>query len=162
MSSEPQHGLPIVLISFALAFTLTALPLPEVLNAYRPPWCALVLIYWLMALPYRIGIKTAWAIGLVLDVLKGILLGQHALALSVVAFITLHLHLRIRVYPFWQQSIIIGLILFSYQVILFWTYNISSTVQWGWVYWISPIVGALLWPGCFILLRSVRRRYQVR
>ena len=52
---------------------------------YRPEWVPMVLIYWVMALPYRIGIGSAWIVGLVLDILEGSILGLNAMALVIIA-----------------------------------------------------------------------------
>ena len=63
------------------------------------------MLYWAIALPHRVGVGSGFIVGIVLDVLTGTLLGQHALGLSIVTFIAIQLHQRIRVFPFWQQSL---------------------------------------------------------
>ena len=60
---------------------------------------ALVLVYWCLALPERVGVLAGWSIGLVLDVLNGSILGQHAFGLAFVAYVALQYHRRVRVYP---------------------------------------------------------------
>jgi len=162
MIYEEARGSRYILISLIIAMALTILPLPESVASYRPEWVALVLLYWIMALPHRIGINTAWLLGICLDVLKGALLGQHALALTVVAFLMLSLSLRIRVYPFWQQSVMLGILLFIYHSLLLWIYDMTGTVELTWAYWSPVLLGALLWPWIFIMLRNIRRRHQVR
>lgn len=161
MIHEETRGGRYILISLIIAMALTILPLPEYLTSYRPEWVALVLLYWIMALPHRVGITTAWLLGICLDVLKGALLGQHALALTVLAFLMLNLSLRIRVYPFWQQSVMVGIMLFIYHALLLWIYDMTGTVEFTWAYWSPVLLGALLWPWIFIMLRDVRRRHQV-
>ncbi len=162
MIREPANALHVIFITFAVALVLTVLPLPEIVTDYRPEWAALVLLYWIMALPQRIGVSVAWILGIALDVLKGALLGQHVLALAVVAFIMLHLHLRLRMYPFWQQSVVIGFILLIYQALLLWIYDMTSTVSITWSYWFPSLTGALLWPWLLMVLRDIRRQYNVR
>ena len=88
-----------------IALLLSILPLPEVIVSFRPDWVAIVLIYWSLFKPGRFGFLTAFWLGLVLDTLYGSLLGQHALALLTVTYVTRHFHLRIRVFPIWQMSI---------------------------------------------------------
>ena len=158
---EAQGGRYIVL-SLIIALALTILPLPEYLNPFRPEWVALVLLYWIMALPHRIGVNVAWILGICLDVLKGALLGQHALAMALLAFMMLSLSLRIRMYPFWQQSVMIGLMLLVYHGLLLWIYDMTGTIKVTWHYWWPALLGAVLWPWIYIILRDVRRRYQVR
>lgn len=161
MIHEPARAIHIILISFIIALALTIVPLPDIFLDYRPEWVAIVLLYWIMALPHRIGVFSAWILGITLDVLKGALLGQHALALSIAAFLMSYLHLRLRMYPFWQQSVVVGLILMIYQAILFWIYDMTSDVTLSWSYWIPAIVGGVLWPWLFIILRDIRRHYHV-
>jgi rod shape-determining protein MreD len=85
------HGLWAVALSFLLAFVLSVISLPDFFpSAFsygRPEWVAMVLIYWVIATPHRVGITVAWSCGLVVDVLKSSLLGQNALALIVVAYV---------------------------------------------------------------------------
>ncbi len=161
MIHEPARATHVILITFIFALALTILPMPTAFADYRPEWVAIVLLYWIMALPHRVGIFSAWMLGIALDVLKGALLGQHALALAIAAFLMLHLHLRLRMYPFWQQSVVIGLILLIYQALLFWIYDMTSDITLSWPYWIPSLIGAVLWPWLFIILRDVRRRYNV-
>ena len=102
------HSIWVILLSFFIAYLLAIVPFPEWAMNYRPEWVPMVLIYWAMALPYRVGIGSAWAAGLVLDVLEGSTLGVNALALVVVAYVALSLHLRMRMFSTLQQS---GLVL---------------------------------------------------
>ena len=71
----------VILLSFMLALLLDIIPLPLWVDRFRPDWPALILIYWSMALPHRVGIGSAWVLGLLVDAAKGTLIGQHALAL---------------------------------------------------------------------------------
>ncbi len=91
----------LVLLSFLVALILSSLPLPDIAIVFRPEWLMLVLIYWCMAIPGRIGIFTGWLLGLTLDVMYGSLLGQNAMALAIVAYLVNTFHLRVRVFPIW-------------------------------------------------------------
>ena len=64
----------------------------------------MVLIYWVMALPYRLGIGSAWCAGLLLDILEGSALGLNAISLVILAYVTLSLHQRMRMFTSLQQS----------------------------------------------------------
>ena len=103
MQGRP-HSIWVIFLSFFIAYLLAIVPFPEWAMNYRPEWVPMVLIYWAMALPYRFGIGSAWAAGLVLDVLEGSTLGVNALALVVVAYVALSLHLRMRMFSSLQQS----------------------------------------------------------
>lgn len=140
------------------ALVLALLPMPEWASAFRPEWVLLVLVYWCMALPNRIGIGACWALGLVLDVLKGTLLGQHALAFALVGWLVVRLHLQIRVFPLWQQTLTIAAFLGIYEFLMFWIDGISGHAVAPEDRWAPVITSALLWPWVFVILRDLRRR----
>jgi rod shape-determining protein MreD len=121
----------------------------------------LVLIYWCMALPTRIGVMVAFTLGIFLDVLSGTLLGQNALALSVIAFITLQFYQRVRVLPLWQQGITVFGLAFVQQVLILWINGIQGMPVSFSAYWASPLISMVLWPWIFVVLRDLRRKYQV-
>lgn len=147
--------------SFLVALMLTALPMPAWAALWRPAWVALVLIYWCMAAPSHTGVVMAWVLGLLLDVLTGTLLGQHALALAVVAFVAHRFHRQVRVLPIWQQSVSVFGLVFLYQALILWITGIQGLPVIASAYWSAPLVSMLLWPWVFIVLRDLRRRYQV-
>ena len=96
-----------------------------------------------------------------LDALTGTLLGQHALGLSVVAFIAIQLHQRIRVFPFWQQSLGILVLLVVEQLLGLWVNGATRGKTPELIYWAIPPIGALLWPWIFVTLRKIRRHFKV-
>jgi len=153
-----QSGL-VIAMTFVIALLLTALPMPESAAIWRPAWVALVLIYWCMAAPERVGVVVGWVAGLLLDVMTGTLLGQHALGLSVVAWVAHHTHRRVRVLPLWRQAITVFVLLFLYQALVLWSNGIRGIPVVETAYWTSPLVGTFLWPWLFVVLRVVRRRY---
>ncbi len=159
--STTRAGYTAIVLSFVVALMLTALPMPAWAALWRPAWVALVLVYWCMAAPRYAGIMMGWVLGLFLDVLAGTLLGQHALALAVVAFIVHRFHRQVRVLPFWQQGVSVFGLVFLYQVLILWITGIRGMPVLASAYWSSPLVSMLLWPWVFIVLRDVRRRYQV-
>ena len=145
--------------TFVFALLLTALPMPESTAIWRPAWVALILVYWCMAAPERVGVVAGWTAGLFLDVMTGTLLGQHALGLSVVAYVAHRTHRRVRVLPLWRQGITIFALVFLYQALVLWSNGIRGIPVTAPAYWISPLVSTLLWPWIFVVLRVVRRRY---
>lgn len=161
MNQPVSHGGIIILLSFAAAFILLLVPLPDELRIYRPEWVTLVLIYWCLALPHRVGVFTGWSVGLLMDVSYGSLLGQYALSLSIVAFVSYKLHVRIRLYPLLQQSLIVLLLVALSQLLALWIKGITGQAAGGWSYWYSSLVSMLVWPWLFYLLRMIRRAYGV-
>ncbi len=161
MSLLRRRGGGIILLTLVAALLLTLLPLPEWARPYRPAWQNLVLIYWCMAAPQRVGVGAGWLLGLVTDISTGTLLGQHALGLSVVAFLVLHLHQRLRVFPLFQQSIVVLGLLVIERLFSYWVIGFSHQTQPGSEYWLQPLAGMLLWPWIYIVLRDLRRRFRV-
>lgn len=152
----------IILLSLLMGLVMTILPLPVWADPLRPEWTALILIYWSMALPQRVGVTVAWTVGLLQDVLQGFLLGAHALAFGIVAFLTLKLHQRIRVFPLWQQAMSILLLLLIIRLILLWIRGLSGRPGADWEYWLPALTGTALWPLVFLCLREIRRRFRVQ
>lgn len=153
-----SHGTWAIVASFIVAFMLTALPLPDWAAPWRPAWVGLVLAYWCLALPQRIGVVIAWCIGLLLDVMHGSLLGQHAFGLALVAYIVVIYHQQIRVYPLFRQALVIGSLIFIYTTLMLLIYNFLGSMRYGYDYLAVSITSALLWPWVFIVLRDFRRK----
>jgi len=151
----------ILFISLLIAFLLTALPLPHWVDDWRPAWVAMVLIYWCMALPERIGIGIAWCLGLLLDVQQGALLGQNALGLTLIAYFVIQIHKRFRLFPLVQQSCLVGFIIIFYLLISSWVTGIMGIPPKTWTYWMPAISSMVLWPWLFVILRDIRRQYNV-
>ena len=151
----------VIVATVCISILLLILPMPDWARPFRPSWVTLVLIYWIIALPHRVGVGSAFVAGIVLDVLTGTLMGHHALGLSVVAFIALQLHQRIRVFPFWQQSLGILVLLLIEHMLGLWITGATSGVAPPLAYWAGPFVSALLWPWMFVTLRKTRRHFKV-
>jgi len=159
--SEHQGG-PIIFLTFLIALMLTMVPMPSWAENLHPHWVLLVLVYWSMALPARVGVGVAWIMGLFLDVTYDALLGQHALALAIVIFLTLNLHQRLRIFPVWQQAIVIFVFCIFYNLINLWIKGISGIAPSVWHFVLLPsLTTSLVWPLVFLLLRHARRFYRV-
>ena len=156
-----HHGGWVIFTSFIVAFIFTIFPLPNWLALLRPEWVALVLIYWCMALPQRIGVGIGWVAGLLLDVLRAGLLGQHALSLCIVAYVTIKLYQRIRVFPLWQQALSIFVLIALHQMLMLWIKGITGQASQSWSYWLPSVSSMLIWPVVYIVMRNLRRHFRV-
>jgi len=156
-----EQGGKIVAGTFVIAMFLTIMPLPEWLRAFRPEWVALVLIYWCIATPGKVNIGVAWLAGLSIDVLTGTLLGEHALALGLIAFVAVKLHKQIRVHPPWQQALSVLSMIALGQLIIIWIKGITGESPQSWAYWAPSITSAIIWPLIFSLLRGLRRSFRI-
>ena len=135
-----------LLLSALVALALTAVPLPPWLDMVRPAFLVLTVLYWSINAPRSGGVAFGFFAGLMLDVFQGPVLGEHALALSLIAYITVREHQRIRSKPDLQQALIIFFVLVVYEFVLFaidgWTgHPLTSPVR-----WIHTVSGALIWP----------------
>jgi rod shape-determining protein MreD len=141
---------------------LTIIPLPDVFRTLRPNWVALTLIFWSLALPYRVSVGSGFIVGLFLDVLSGTLLGQHALALSLIAYVCVRLHQRIRVYPMWQQALTVLVLLILHQLLTLWIDSTIGRPPRSLDYWLPSLVGAMLWPLVDRILTALRVNFSVQ
>lgn len=160
MSNEASSRRLPVIITIVVALMLMIAPLAGWLDTFRPDWLALTLIYWAMHLPRTWSVGSAWLLGLVLDVAQGTLLGQHALALCVVVFVTVRFHLLIRVFPMSQLTATVFSLLALYQFILFWINGVAGLAVPTISYWAPVISGTILWPIVSMLLNGARMRTQ--
>src|SRR3546814_19077232 len=94
--NRQQWGLP---LSIFVALLLGLLPLPAWLQPLRPYWLALVVVYWVIEAPGRIGMGFAFAMGLLADLAFGGLLGEQALRLVIMAFIVQRFRAQLRFFP---------------------------------------------------------------
>ena len=158
---KSNKGDGIIAMSFIVAIMLTALPLPDWAVYWRPDWVAVVLIYWCMAVPERIGIFVAWFLGLLLDVQQGNVLGQNALSMILIAFLTINSYQRMRAYPLLQQAVLVCFYLLLYKLVILLVLVYLGLNKSDWTYWMPAITSMLLWPWLFIILRDVRRKYRI-
>ena len=161
MNSARPNARWVIGLSLLIALTLVILPLPGPIEPYRPAWAILVILYWSLALPARVGVGVAWTVGLLQDVLQTTALGSHALAFALVAYLTIQLCQRLRNVPIWQQALtVLGLLLLA-RGLLFITRGLSDNAGVDWRFWLPALTSTLVWPLVFVLLRFVRRRCQV-
>lgn len=144
-------------IALLLAFVLSALPLPEVMAVARPALVPLVLVYLCLHAPHRFGIASAWLLGLLLDVSHASLLGQHALAMSLLAYGVLKLRDTLKLIPAWQQMFVLLPLWAGYQGLLLWLDGYAGQpieAAWRWIPVASTTLSWLPLVALFALLGS--------
>ena len=161
MAERGQHSYWVILLSFLVAVILALVPLPAWSQWARPEWLALVLVYWTIALPHRVGIFTGLILGVMMDVLEGAVLGQNAFALAVVASVALILYQRMRVTNLWQQAAMVFLLVGINQLICQWIQNLQGVAAQTPLFLLPAFTSALLWPVILHVLRGLRRHYEV-
>ncbi len=143
-------------VSVFIALLLGLLPLPAMLQPVRPYWLALVVAYWVIEDPERVGLGFAFLMGLLADLAFGGLLGEQALRLTVMAFILQRFRSQLRFFPLSQQALAIGGLLLNDRVVSAAVHVTLGEPQLPWSFWWAPLVGMALWAPIFLMLDSVR------
>lgn len=145
-----------IALSFAAALLLNFLPWPDI--ALVPDFVALVLAFWCVRQPRLVGLGVAWLLGLLTDAGNGVLLGQHALAYSLLAFSAIALSRRILWFPVMLQTLHIGLLLLGTEAVSVLVRLAAGAEFPGWLIFAGPAFGTLLWPVVTFLLLAPQRR----
>jgi len=156
------HNGIIVIFTLLIALMASIMPLPLSVDAFRPDWVLIVLLYWTMALPSHVNIITAWIMGFLLDVLLGSVLGVHAAAMAVAIYIVAESFQKIRNFSVWQQALITGVLAALYHLVVFWLQRLLIDVTFLTSYLYPVITSIILWPWMFLLLRKVRRHFSIK
>ncbi len=151
----------VISVSFMLALLLTLIPLPVWANWFRPLWVLMVLSYWALVLELYQGIGSAFFAGVMLDVLGGTLLGEHAAAMIVGIFIVMRLKRQILMYSLEQHALFMLFLTFVYQGILFLVEGFTGHAPQTLLFLAPLITTPIFWPWIFIMLRDCRRRFKV-
>ena len=145
-----------IIASLALALFLNFLPWRDL--RVVPDFVALVLLFWCIRQPRLVGLGAAWALGLITDAGNGVLLGQHALAYSILAFLGIWLSRRILWFGPALQALHVGAMLVAAQAVVLLVRVIAGDGFPGWGLLVGPLIGALLWPLVTWLLLLPQRR----
>ncbi len=151
----------VIIASIIIAFALLIVPLPEEFGYARPEFALLVMIYWCIAIPERIGVISAWTVGLFQDALQGTMIGLHALTFAIVAYIAVTFYHRIRVSPLWSQCLTVLVLMLLHQLLFRWIYGFAGRPISDLYYWSASVFSAVMWPVVFSALRAMRRRFEV-
>jgi rod shape-determining protein MreD len=145
-----------IALTFVLALLFNLLPWRDV--TWLPDMVALVLTFWCVHQPRKIGIGIAWFLGLIMDAGNGALLGQHALAYAVLAFAAIGLHRRILWFSLWRQAAHVLVLLFACQLLMLGARLIAGGAFPGFAYFGGGLIAAALWPTATFLLLLPQRR----
>lgn len=142
--------------SLMMALLVTMLPLGRL--AWLPDLVALTLVFWSVHQPHRIGVGVAFVLGLLVDVHQSAMLGQHALAYTILSFFALTIHRRLVWFTLPSQALqILPLFVTAHAVELFVRLVGGATFP-GYSLALAPLIEAALWPLISILLLAPQRR----
>lgn len=161
LAERPQYILlPVrvgtIVLSFLVALLLDFMPWKNV--ALVPDFVALILTFWCVRQPRLVGLGIGWLLGLVMDTGNGVLLGQHALAYSLLAFAAISLSRRILWFPWLHQAMHVAILLVGAKAVEV-LVRLAAGAQFpGWTLLVGPLIAALLWPVVSFLLLAPQRR----
>lgn len=142
--------------SLLVALMLNLLPLGRV--AWMPDFLAVVLVFWSVHQPRRVGLSAAFIFGLCLDVHQASLLGQHALAYTVLIYFAIMIHRRILWFSVPGQAIQLIPLFAAAHAITIVLRLIGGAMFPGWQVLVAPLLEATLWPIVSMILLAPQRR----
>lgn len=162
MNNLGWFGLMVYCGSIFIAMSFKIMPLWPSLQAWNPDWVLLIVMYWVLATPYKYGILNAWIVGLLTDVLTGRPLGQYALVYALISYLCLKFYKRVRHFPILQQGGFVFCCLFLAQMLLFFIETIHRPAHFQGVFILPVVSGTLIWPVAGLLLRHTHFSRHVR
>jgi rod shape-determining protein MreD len=143
---------------FSLLTALAINLVPMGRHAYLPDFMALALVFWNVHQPRRVGIVAAFLFGLLMDVHEGALLGQHALAYSLLSYMAISMHRRVLWFRMGEQMLhVLPLFLIAQAVSLLVRLAAGDSFP-GWTLILAPLGQTVLWPVASGLLLAPQRR----
>ena len=146
-----------IVFTFVAALLINLLPWSGWGLALKPDFVALVVLYWCIQQPRKVGFTSAWLLGLVMDVAEGSLFGQHALAYSVLAFGGIVLHRRVLMFSLRDQVLHVIVLLLLNDVMVLAIRMLAGAGFPGLQYFAGSLIAAALWPALSFLFKLPQR-----
>lgn len=151
-----------VALTLAVSLLLSIYPITPPYDWFRPEWTAMVVIFWTITIPDRVGVIFAWLAGLVLDGFTGATLGQNALSLAIVAYICHGVYQRMRNFAALQQAALVFVLVGLHMLVGYWVQSLSSYPPRHLYFLAAALSSALLWPLFSMFMRGVYRVFMHR
>lgn len=145
-----------IAVTLVSAFLLNLLPWGDLYGV--PDFVALTLIFWSVHQPRKVGIGLAFLMGLLMDVHNASLLGENALAYTLLSYFAIMIHRRMLWFRPVTQALHVLPLLLLMQVVQMLIQALVSGKFPGWYYFASSVVSALLWPLVTWMLLAPQRR----
>ncbi|MES1925811.1 rod shape-determining protein MreD [Salinisphaera sp. T31B1] len=144
----------LILFTLGVGLILTLLPAPDAIAAARPAFYPATVLFWVLMQPLRFGLLTAWACGILIDVIYGTPFSEHGLALAVAAYAVVKLRELLWAFPLWQQGLLLTPVFVLYEFVLFWIDGVAGAEVDQWWRWLPIATTVLVWPvWAFVLER---------
>ena len=145
-----------IAFSLIVAFVLNLMPWGQMVGV--PDFVALALVFWNIHQPRKVGISVAFMMGLLMDVNEATLLGENALAYTLLSYFAIMIHRRVLWFPLRTQALhVLPLMLLAQAVQLVVQLMVTGKSP-DWFYFSESVVSALLWPVVSLLLLAPQRR----
>ncbi len=145
-------------IGFSLLVALAFNLLPLGRQPAVPDLLAVVLVFWNVHQPRRVGVGLAFVFGLLMDVHESAVLGQHALAYTLLSFVAITIHRRLTWFGIPEQAVQILPVFFAAHLVSLVVRLIAGGMFPGWTLLLAPLFEAALWPLVTIALLAPQRR----
>ncbi|OUS40418.1 rod shape-determining protein MreD [Oleispira antarctica] len=147
-----------VILSLCMGFILQYLPLADFMSWFVPQWVLMVFIFWQMHKPRLISFWWVWPIGLLLDVQQANFLGTSVVAFAITLYFLQLMYQRLKVFNVAQQTLVIFLLICSFQLVTYWSVAIVDDINKPLSLWLPSLVSALVWPWLYLLLSSMSQK----
>ena len=157
---NPANGGWLIALTLIAAMLLGVVHLPESwpdwLGWLRPNWLLLVLFFWVIEVPHRVGLIAVWSMGLFVDVLYADPIGLNGIIMAGVSYMGWRFFERLRMYSVFQQCGILLLLVAGAELLRVLVLGVGSERPWGWNVLLSPLVTTVVWPLMFLFLLRLR------
>ena len=146
-----------IIVTLIAAALLNMMPWSGWAAWLRPDFVALVVLYWVIEQPRRVGFLAAFTLGLLMDVAEGALLGQHALSYTMLAYAGIALNRRVRMFSLTSQVVHVIPLLLVNDLIVLGVRMLAGAEFPGYRYFLGSFVAGALWPLVSVLLKLPQR-----
>lgn len=146
-----------IYVTLLLAFLVSLFPLGQSLALWRPEWVVLVIIHWCIYFPNKISYVFVFFLGLLVDTVWQMPLGQHSLAYMVVMYTIIRLRERISPNSLIQHLFMVLVAGSIYLLLNLWVLTMLDSEPSGWGYWLPLLSNLIVWP----LITSLLRQFHI-
>jgi len=135
-----------LLVAFYVCAFITIYPLPTPWQWARPQWLLMLVTFCAVTQPVFFNVWVAWGLGLLLDMLLALPLGQNGLIFAIISYLITYFRPKFLSGSLaWQLGKMFIICLFS-QAMILWFHALQGQKVYTWFYWSSVGTSVLVWP----------------